>query len=511
MNAFLESLERFFSDPRKTLSLSLAIGFAFAAVAAIFCVDSYRDVAGCYAYYAAIFGRGDFMEALQPALPPLPIAMPGILCYLGVPPLKAAESVSGLFYVLTAIPVYFMLKSFVERKHAAWGALLYILAPKIIRFGCSGLTEAYRNFFVAAALAFLLACVKEPRWWKAAAFGASIAGLAMARGEGIALSFALGLMLAFLAVKRELAQAQAPSQAILKASKPVLLALGFFALFMAPRGYQNYLACGYPVPDTRIGALIDKHVFGKQAAEPEAPKYQTAKIKTKPCDMSFGSQFNSNLRGAYEVYAALALLGAILLFWRREWRAEHCWLLAVILVNVAAFSRISISYRYYTVNVILLMPMTIAGFAWALSTLSRFKLPLWLIAAALAGLAIGQTVNGMDKFLSSKSRFEKETGAWLAANANLYPHSGKHGLPRIFSIYREASLWIPYESANPPLNFATPDFASYKDFDLAIVKTPANGGDADLLNAMAGRNDVEELKHPHSDKVAIFRLKKAAN
>ncbi len=493
------SLEDFFTNPRKTLVFGFAVACCAVALTAIFRVDSYRDVAACYGYYAGVFGRGDFAAALPPALPTLPILLPGLLCLLGLPPALSVELVSGAFYALAAIPLFFLLKNFLEAKHAAWGVLLYVLAPKIIRFGCAGLTEAYRNFFLIWSLAIAFSYARSCGAWKHIAFGIALAGLALSRCEGLALAaFILVMGVVFIFKGQDAPDA---THRLAKGLPAILFA---FALCVGPVLYRGYKDCGYPVIDARIGYFINQHILGKPVAAGEA-LIETSKGQT----ISLPSQLNANFRGAYEIYAVFALLGAIVLWRRKEWLKNYTWLLALLLANALCFAFTVISYRYFIPNLILLMPLTVIGFVWLLDGALALGVPRWLLALALLVAAALQLGNGLEPSLSQKPLFEKRTAQWIAKNERLFGHSGENGLMRIYSPdAREVCLWIPYESANPW--GVARDCGTFKDFDLAVLRVPKDGGDERRTRVMDAREDLEKIKHPHDDKLFIYRPKVAA-
>ncbi len=501
-------LESFFSDPRKVLCLALALGGVFALLGFILCDSMYRDTAHCYAYYTASFGQGEMASSLRPELPVIPIAMPGLLCLLGLSPYEACKLAGALCYLLATIPLYFILKRFMEPKYAAWGALLYVLAPKIIRFSYSGLPDTYRNFFIVLSIALLLEQAAKPRLWKALLFGAALAGISLSRGEGLVIAaFQMAAFLLFIARARWSGGLRGLSF-VLAVSRELLLACLVFVVCMAPRGYQNYKICGYPVPDARMATHINRAIgIEKAPAKSALPPEQQKKSDD---NKKFFSQFGANLRGAYELYAAFAAIGAVLLLYRRQWSLEHSYLLALIAVNVAVFATISISYRYYLINLQVLMPLTMAGFVWALALLSRLRVKPWMLALLFLGVGIGQSVNGMDPCLSRKDSFEREAGTWVRSHQELFSHSAKDGRYRVMGD-TVLCFWSGGEYVKPSSMFDNEvDIRTYKDFDVALfyVKTRAKPSP---MEEMESRGDMERVKDvPHSDKVAVYRKKPAA-
>jgi hypothetical protein len=286
--------------------------------------------------------------------------------------------------------------------------------------------------------------------------------------------------------------------------KELLVASLLFVVCMAPRGMQISPLCGYPVPDVRLANHIDRLIgLEKTPGRPAGP---LTEAERKAVDnQKFLSQFDANLRGAYEFYAGLALLGAIVLLKRRKWRWEHSYLLALLALNVWVFSGISISYRYYLINSQLLMPLSVAGFVWALSLLPRWRLAPALLAIGLFAAATTQIVNGLSLVISRKDRLDKEIGDWVKANDALFRHSGKNGRLRVMGD-TELDFWTGGEYVSPSsYKDIVIDYKTYQDFDAALfyAKTRWKPNPLEILDA---RPDVERLKGtPYPNKVVIYR------
>jgi len=92
-----------------------------------------------------------------------------------------------IFSSITAIPIYFLCKKFVEPEYAAFASMLFVFDPRILTNSILGITEALYIFLGITSLVLLL---KNDR--KTVMFSLIIASLCViVRGEGIFFVFAI--------------------------------------------------------------------------------------------------------------------------------------------------------------------------------------------------------------------------------------------------------------------------------------------------------------------------------
>lgn len=95
-----------------------------------------------------------------------------------------------IFSSITAIPIYFLCKKFVEPEYAAFASILFVFDPRILTNSILGITEALYIFLGITSLVLLL---KNDR--KTVMFSLIIASLCViVRGEGIFFVFALAII-----------------------------------------------------------------------------------------------------------------------------------------------------------------------------------------------------------------------------------------------------------------------------------------------------------------------------
>ncbi len=417
-----------FSNKKWILGLAITLACLISILHIFFCFDVYDDIAACYAMMTRAFADGDWYNAFALHLPILSTTLGGLLSYCGLGPFRALLVVSCLFYIASIPVLYYVLKYFLKREdYAAWGCVLYVLAPKIIRFSCTGLLNPAKNFFVIAAIALILASVKRLKWLNSLLMGIVLAGLALARAETLIFLPLLVLWYVyfiFIDKKIEL------KKRLIKIFLHCMVITTMFFICVSPRLYQSYKTVGVPFLDMRQANYLCK-VLPFTQTEYKDKLFITAERKTVIPDTKSKRGWAMTwqgvecfTRGAYTPYLLLALLG-IFLWWRKkEDRAEGLILFSVIALNVVVLINISNSVRYYTITLIMFLPFTFIGlkFIWDL-LISYKKLFKPVLIIALSVVAVLQIINGAKQAINHKYDYEYKTGFWIEANKNKFSSS----------------------------------------------------------------------------------------
>ncbi|MBN2641260.1 MAG: glycosyltransferase family 39 protein [Victivallales bacterium] len=503
----------FFSDSRKLLYLSLGMAAFFVLLHLLFCIDIYDDVASCYAWDAREVGRGEWAKGFNPGLPPLMTYSAGLLCALGMEAFTATIMISGLLYILTAFPIYFLIRDLLGEKYAGWGAFAFVMAPKIIRFSCSGMPNAGRNFFMIMALYLLFSFFKKRTPLKLVFLGASIAGLALSRGEGIVFLpvFALVFVIVYLVLRDG---NTLNFKYILRMLLQGLIVIAAFLTIASPRMIQMYRHTGIPVLDSRQAGRINelRASLGLLEKVPDGNAVQSAEEKqSEPVYLNkkqFKRFINTFSRGSYELYLIFAAIGAIVLIYRREWRYEYYVLLAFALINALIFYFVVVSYRYFLVNVLLFMPFTLKGFelVWLLlnhKMIAAYKGTKYIFPALIAGLALGHTWNGVAKLTDTEDfYYEKAVSEWLAEQG---ARSGISKL-KIMSVQPQYPFWADAEHVKFYENRekCIKELDGY-GYDYIVLETKHE----DKIDAIRQHPGLEEVSQQWSNDVLVFRPKAA--
>ncbi|MFA6716020.1 MAG: hypothetical protein WCS27_11635 [Victivallaceae bacterium] len=412
----------------KILILTVASACFISALHIFFCIDLYDDIAAWYAPMTRAFVRGEWDNAFTLSVPVLNSTLAGIFSLSGMEPFRALVLVSCLFYV-ASIPVLFqVLRYFLKRDdYAAWGCFLYVVAPKIIRFSCTGLLNPAKNFFIIAAVALILTATKRLKWTNTFLLGIVLAGLALARAETIIFLPFLVLWYAYFIFADK--KIDVPRRLVRIFVHCLVITLVFFAC-VSPRLYQSYKLTGTPVLDIRQANYAYKvFPFSRET-------YSQKLIITVPRETEVPNPKLHNgwemiwqgiecfVRGSYSLYLVLALFGIYLWWKRKENRPEAFMLFSIVIINAAILIGISNSVRYYTINSIMLLPFTFIAIKSAWDLLSVRKSLKSLAVFLMIAIASLQIINGIKKAITHEYDFEYKVGHWIR-NGGKTPVNGK--------------------------------------------------------------------------------------
>ena len=355
-------------------------------------------------------------------------------------------------------------------------------------------------FFMIAAILYFLRTAESPKWKNAALLGISAALMSAARGEGMALSAALLLGLPIYA------GLFCRPTAWKKLIASWVIAIICTAATISPFCAMNYSRSGYFVPDVRIVALIDPQaVAPADTAENQEEKfvYQSSMQQMTAGEKCYHN-LSSFIRGGYELYWVLAIIGAVAIFRRKQFKPDYLLFAGAALLYFLLYMLTVSAYRYYLFMIPLFMMFTVTG-ANVLRELAEKHLPgkLQMICLALcAALAIGQFVNGINRTFSSQGKDFIKAGKWIEKyNKDHFPDRKL----KLFSpLMSEVGYWSKAELTEGfekrPHNPAT-----FKDFDLAVVHRKRSFG-------LEKRSDLERLENtPHSKNIWIFKVRKQEN
>jgi hypothetical protein len=122
-------------------------------------------------------------------------------------------------------------------------------------------------------------------------------------------------------------------------------------------------------------------------------------------------------RGTGIVYMLLALFGIVILLFKRRWKLEHSLCLNFFILNTFIFFAFAIAYRYFIVNILLIMPFVVVGFVSLYKTFKKIRLNIaFMICVLLFGGS--QIVLGLHNEYTDSRVFEHQVGHWIAKNNN---------------------------------------------------------------------------------------------
>ncbi|QSH41261.1 glycosyltransferase family 39 protein [Lentisphaerota bacterium ZTH] len=532
---------------RRIVFCCAVVGIIISLVHILFCTDAYTDISAFYGPIAAAFAKGDWAGAYNGIIGPLNPALAAVFVKMGMHPFNALMTVSSIFYVLCIFPLYGMLRILLKnRNYAAWGCFMYILTPKIIRFGCTGLLNSGRNFFLAWAIYLILSFFEKVRAWKLALLGVCLAGLALNRGEGLLYAplFALWLLL----IPLQKAQWRLSWNMLWTTVGRVVLVALVTIVCISPRMFSLYRETGIPSTDTRqsqvigkalaaVGVKVQPPAMKKSpappappvAAQPEVAKVsaqpevkqpvktaaveqsgaESVKVKSSkpapaPLQRKKATAYQAVLkkcgklvdcfgRGAYWVYFGFSLLGIAILIYRKEF-AFKLWLpISVIFFSTLIFVNVVLAYRYFTLNAMLMLPFSFTGLCFIYQQAVKLRLK-YIAVIALIIIGIFQAKNGMEKVLNRKYDYEKGIGDWLNEHrADFKVERG--GVLKMISPKPQYSFWsgIPYIRERDPARYVDPGYLRKEKVNIAVMDVE----NPDILTAIEGSSLYVELKQPY--------------
>ena len=487
------------------LYIAVAIGILASFIRIVFSVDLYRDAANVYCFMARALAENNFADAFHSGIPSLNVLLSRPLTLAGIAPEQAMTIISCLFYVLSIFFLYNLLKEFVAEKLACMGALFYACAPKLIQFSCTPLIDSGKIFFLIAALYFARRLIREnfSSYRLALWFGGMLGGLALARSEGIGIAGVLAGALGVCYLLNAYQQKKFPPYL------PLLSGVFTFVLLIASRIFLMYLHSGMFVFDSRIS----KGVCRVAARFAGAGATVTEGV-AKPLRVSWGHLVNQNFRGSYEVYFIFACIGLLLIvsaaLWKEreklfpdkkvpefvKWDSFYLVFLAVILCNALFFKLSDIAaYRYFLLNIPLLMIFTIIGFGALWIWCEKF-VPGKLLYIVTGCLLACQIFNGLSNAFDKSSRYQYETGHYIGRLLNAKENTGKVWFLDKASIewyYSGMRRAVPVEDPKPPLE-------TFNDFEYVLC--PVKGNEIDVI---VKRGDLREIPLPAYSKVRLFQ------
>ena len=492
-------------DPAILLYLSLVVGILLTIAQAVFSVDLYRDSANVYSFMERALVAGNFHDAIHPAIPSFNVLLAYPLTFLGFRPEQALGTVSCLLYVLSIAFFHYLLKEFLPERAAGVGTMLYAFAPKIIRFFCSAIIDSGKMCFLIGALYFAHRLIDKRFGSRAAALGlgAMLGCLALARSEGIGIAAVIaGCVAVYYLIEFRRSKKCPPLL-------PVLAAALAFAVLIASRMWLIYIHSGEWIFDSRIAEGINGIIAKFSGAASTAANA----VPVRPRKVSLLHLLNQNLRGGYELYLVFAAVGIILFIlaakWKDcariypdkklppwlKWNSFYLVFIAVILSNIMIFRAADIAaYRYFLLNIPMLMIFTVAGTHWGWSWCAKY-IPSKLLCAGAVVLLFFQVENGAENFYSKSSRRRYDAGLYIGKLLDV-----KHNTGRVW--FRNACIEWYYSGMRRavPVETALPDAATFRGFDYVLWSV-----DEDDLDKLEARKDLKEIPLPPWCKSKLFQ------
>lgn len=488
---------KFLTYRKSVLYIAIFIAAILSLSVVFFSRFMYRDAAAVYAYMSRALWNGNYAEAFHPNIPSLNVLLSWLLSWSGLSPEQALTAVSCIFYIFTIPFLYRLLICFTSERLAAIGCLLFATAPKIIRFFCTSIIDSGKIFFLVMGLYYGYLLIKEEfkSWRLGLLFGISLGGLSLARSEGIGnaavLCACLGVYYIMTVMKtRRISQIQS-----------WIAILSAWGILLLSRMLVIWLNCGSFIYDQRISRGIQGLMHrttdqGVNATETVAR-------------VSWGHLMNQMLRGSYELYFVLIVTGILLCcfpsnrFWFNKkspefirWNPFYWVLIIVVLSNALIFKLSDIAaYRYFLLNIPVLMIFIVIGLDWCWQWMSKWFSPV-ILYSAFGVMIFFQILNGMERFFSEEAKQEYTAGLELREMLK-----NENPPPRIW--FRDASAEWYYSGLPRAVAIETPPKPAntFSEFDYALMYS-----DEKDMEILCQRQDLQEI--PLSDNHTLRLFKK---
>ncbi len=375
------------------------------------------------------FKEGNWSGVWYPMIPPFYILITGTLAtVLSLPAMFAGKLVSILFFASSVFPLYHILKPFYGHRVARSGCLLLIFCSRLLRDSAAPLLDSGKMFLFLLCVCLLITAYRQrPQLSRALILGGAAAGLALVRGEGLAL--ALPALAAYTGIEiYQRCRMKQSSSLLSKVPWHSCAAALLFLLMILPWAMYMYNETGYPVLDRRQLDVIQRlpvpesgelHEPSKTVRERFTVNHNPQTTENNFLQQSAGfSEFAIGLsastvfqtiyskllpelfKGVHQYYIPLYIIGIVLLIKNRQWRGRD-WLLgglflAHALIVILAVGRIWTQARY-------ILPATPLLFGWAavgglaLIDWGREKIPVQkqkIIPTIITLLALIMVFNG---------------------------------------------------------------------------------------------------------------------
>ena len=292
---------------------------------------------------------------------------------------------------------------------------------------------------------------------------------------------------------------------------PMAVAFVTFVLFILSRVYLLYVHSGQWIFDSRlsegINALLAK-VTGSASGE------AAVTTAAKTLRVSWPYIFNQNLRGGYELYMLFALVGILTFILLANWKNASVlfpdkkipsfikwnnfyWVFFIVLITNTIIFKLSdiAAYRYFLLNIPMLMVFTLIGFYIFLTWCKKYIHPA-IIYVGIVLLCLMQFYNGLSGILAKSNYRRYATGLYIGRLLCAEKETARvwfYGKAAIDWYYTGMRRAVAIEEMRP-------DAASFCDFEY-ILCDPEDKN----VKTFESRKDLTEIQLPGGSLVRLFK------
>ena len=442
-------------------TLSLLSGTVIATVI-YFCFIPIADDSILYAMVVHSYNNGDWYFDLAVGKTPLLPLISLIFVKMGFNSYDATYLTGSLFYVLTIVPLYFLLKPFLGILYASWGCLFYIVAPHVIRWECIGLPDSIRIFLTICSVLCLLSYFRNRKIYKLFLLGMFLSGCSILREEGIVFT-ALAFLLIFFFHFRN-GESRLKVAPFFIGLRDVCVILVVMFVLLSPRIYQVYNYTGYPALSMKQSQIAGK-IYNKLrktraitkdvSANALASKKESKSVNCKNTDFEAASDvsaegkldksnsgltiekpaaaaknkykefafiyktigFVKNVAGEYSLYYLMMLIGLVVVLSRKLWNLSYTVIFSFFILNSLLFSVLNpLTKQYFVLNTVLLLPLSVICYKEHLELMKEkgFKRAFLFFVFFVVLFQIFFGFNSSAE--SGVNDYTRKLGSWIANN-----------------------------------------------------------------------------------------------
>jgi len=379
---------QFRNDSNKTALLAVA---AWGMCLPIILFDAIPG-ADTSVYYSAMIreiAAGRWEHGFYPMIPPLFPVFGALFAWIGFLPFTAAKIASSLCFAAGVFPLYHLCRLVWNRKIAIWSCVLYILCPRLVRYGGAGLLDPGKTTFLLVTVYGLLRFSRYRDWRSTLYVFVGSAGMSLVRGEGITVAALLitGFIIVELIGNRKRTLC---SRIPVKSLTGILI----FLLLLSPWLIYMWHKTGYPLTDSRQAAVAES-VLGRlgyvphdRDRMPEDALHEFLEVYLEPnpgvsekktVDYTFWTNIVVEIvKGLVPVYLIFALPVIISRIRSRRWCLQETVLLMLIVGHTALLVCLLggnwVQKRYVIHAMPFLLGWTVYGMRHVLSNVRRFPI-----------------------------------------------------------------------------------------------------------------------------------------
>ena len=225
----------------KLMVICLTIGIFYFVTGLFWVIPISKDAT----FYAMLI-HGHFPPDVCLIYPPLFIWISQLLHCSGLDAYTSGYIVGSLFYIITVIPLYLLLRFYLSDIWSILGCLLYLIHPQIVQWCNIGILESGKGFFIILSLFLFVSYSKKKFRYKLVLLGCSLGLLAMSRQDGIFFSPIFVIMLGVMSFFDE------KSKKVIRKLFALLVNTSIVVIFalivITPRSLQVYERSGIFAP-----------------------------------------------------------------------------------------------------------------------------------------------------------------------------------------------------------------------------------------------------------------------